>query len=119
MINMASEDLDKLKGDRKLPRKILFKRTWQYVKKEWVSFLFAFLLVFVGVAIDIVFPLFMQHLTNTLQNPTDQTLKIILMIAIGQVVLDIRTRSGKPGRDFYTRKYQAGLPDVLRLPFSA
>ena len=72
---MASEDLDKLKGDRKLPRKILFKRKWQYVKKEWVSLLFAFLLVFVGVAIDIVFPLFMQHLTNTLQNPTDQTLK--------------------------------------------
>ena len=86
---MASEDLDKLKGDRKLPRKILFKRTWGYAKREWPSLLFAFLLVIAGVAIDIVFPLFMQHLTKTLQNPTNETMKIILMIAIGQVVLAV------------------------------
>lgn len=86
---MASEDLDKLKGDRKLPRKVLFKRTWAYVKHEWVSLLFAFLLVFVGVAIDIVFPLFMRHLTNTLQNPTNESMKIIIMIAVGQVALSV------------------------------
>ena len=84
-----SEDFEKLKGDKKLPRSVMIKRTWAYVKPEWPSLLVAFLLVIVGVAIDIAFPLFMQFLTNTLQKPSNETLKIIVMIAVGELVLSI------------------------------
>ena len=80
---MAVEDLDKLKGDKKIPRKVMLKRTWSYVKPEWPSLLLAMLLVILGVAIDIAFPLFMKQLTDTLKTPTSETLKIILMITIG------------------------------------
>ena len=86
---MAAEDLDKLKGDRKLPFKVMTKRTWSYVKPEWPSLLLAMVLVILGVAVDIAFPLFMKQLTDTLQTPTDNTLKIILMIAIGYFALSI------------------------------
>ncbi len=84
-----AEDLEKLKGDKKIPRSIMFKRTLKYVKPEWPSILLALLLVFANVAIDIIFPLFMQQLTNNLQNPTNETLKIIIMIAVGYLVLSV------------------------------
>ena len=80
---MAVEDLDKLKGDKKIPAKVMLKRTWSYVKPEWPSLLLAMVLVILGVAIDIAFPLFMKQLTDTLKTPTSETLKIILMITIG------------------------------------
>ncbi len=80
---MAAEDLDKLKGDKKIPAKVMLKRTWSYVKPEWPSLLLAMLLVILGVVIDIAFPLFMKQLTDTLNTPTSETLKIILMITIG------------------------------------
>ena len=80
---MAVEDLEKLKGDKKIPAKVMLKRTWSYVKPEWPSLLLAMVLVIIGVAIDIAFPLFMKQLTDTLQTPTSETLKIILMITIG------------------------------------
>ena len=82
-------ELEKLKGDKKIPRSIMFKRMMKYVKPEWPSLLFAFVIVIIGVAIDVLFPIFMQHLTNTLQVPTNETMKIVLMIAVGYLVLAI------------------------------
>ena len=84
-----AEDIEKLKGDHKIPAKIMLKRTWQYVKPEWLTFLLAFVLIIVNVAIDIAYPLFMSYLTNNLQNPTNQTLKIVIMIAAGYLGLAI------------------------------
>ena len=84
-----AEDIEKLKGDHKIPAKIMLKRTWQYVKPEWPTFLLAFVLIIVNVAIDIAYPLFMSYLTNNLQNPTNQTLKIVIMIAAGYLGLAI------------------------------
>ncbi len=84
-----AEDIEKLKGDHKIPAKIMLKRTWQYVKPEWPTFLLAFVLIIANVAIDIAYPLFMSYLTNNLQNPTNQTLKIVIMIAAGYLGLAI------------------------------
>ena len=83
-----SEDLEKLKGDKKLPRIVIFKRTMKYLKSEWWSFLLAGLLIIINVALDIIFPLFMRDLTNNLQS-SDISMKIILMIALGYVGLGI------------------------------
>lgn len=85
---MAAEDLDKLKGDRKIPRTVMLKRTMKYLKKEWLSFFLAGILIIANVGLDILFPLFMQMLTNNLQSP-DISMKIILMIAIGFFALSV------------------------------
>ena len=84
-----AEDIEKLKGDHKIPARIMLKRTWQYVKPEWPTFLLAFLLIIINVGIDIAYPLFMSYLTNNLQNPTNETLKIVIMIAVGYMGLAI------------------------------
>lgn len=84
-----AEDLEKLKGDKKIPLHIMIKRTWKYVKPEWPSFLIAGLLIILNVVIDIIFPLFMKTLTDNLQNPTDNTIKIILFVAIGYITLSV------------------------------
>ncbi len=83
-----ANDMEKLKGDKKIPIHIMFKRTMKYLKKEWLSFLLAGLLIIVNVGLDIVFPLFMRDLTNNLQSP-DISMKIILFIAIGYFVLGV------------------------------
>ena len=81
-------NIEKLKGDKKIPFKVMVKRTFVYVKKEWLSFLFAGFLILLNVALDIAFPLFMRDLTNNLQSP-NISLQIILTIAIGYFILSV------------------------------
>ena len=81
-------NIEKLKGDKKIPFRIMVKRTFGYVKKEWLSFLLAAFLILLNVALDIAFPLFMRDLTNNLQSP-NISLQIILTIAIGYFILSI------------------------------
>ncbi len=83
-----SEDLMKLKGDKHIPRRIMLKRTWKYVKSEWVSLLFAFLIILFSVSLDIVLPILMRDLTNNLQSP-DPTLRIIIILAVGYFLLSL------------------------------
>ena len=83
------DEIEKLKGDKKIPRSVMFKRTLKYVRPEWPSLLLASILVLVGVAVEIIYPLFMQQLTNTLQKPTDETAKIIMMITVGYFTLGV------------------------------
>ena len=83
-----SEDLMKLKGDKHIPRRIMLKRTWKYVKSEWVSLLFAFLIILFSVSLDIVLPILMRDLTNNLQS-TDPTLRIIIILAVGYFLLSL------------------------------
>ena len=89
------DEIEKLKGDKKIPRSVMFKRTLKYVRPEWPSLLLTSILVLVSVAVEILYPLFMQQLTNSLQTPTDKTTKIILMITLGyfglSVILQIAT----------------------------
>ena len=81
-------NIEKLKGDKKIPFKVMVKRTFGYVKKEWISFLLAGFLIILNVTLDIAFPLFMRDLTNNLQSP-NISLQIILTIAIGYFILSI------------------------------
>ena len=81
-------NIEKLKGDKKIPFKVMVKRTFGYVKKEWISFLLAGFLIILNVTLDIAFPLFMRDLTNNLQSP-NISLQIILTIAIGYFILSV------------------------------
>lgn len=84
-----AEDIEKLKGDKKIPFRVMMKRTSKYVKSEWVSLLISGLLIVLNVAFDIVLPLFIKQLTDNLQTPADDTLRIVLWIAIGYFALSV------------------------------
>ena len=80
------DEINKLKGDKKIPLKVMLRRTWKYVKPELGSLILALVLILVNVGIDIIFPLFMSALTESLNSP-DVTMKIILFIALGYLGL--------------------------------
>lgn len=63
----AELELEKLKGDKKIPLKILFKRTLHYVKPEWVRFLLAAIFILINVLLDVILPLFLAEITKDLQ----------------------------------------------------
>ena len=85
---MVVEEFDKLQGDKKVPRKVMIRWVAKYLKPEWWVLLIAGLLIIANVVLDIVFPLFMETLTNNLQS-SNPSLKIIIMLAIGMLVLSI------------------------------
>ncbi len=82
------EDLAKLKGDKHIPRKVMFKRAWKYAHPELLSILLALFLVLINVGIDIAFPVLMARLTDNLQS-SDISMKIIVMITVGYLALSI------------------------------
>ena len=51
---MAETDFEKLKGDKKIPTGILYKRAFQYLKKELPALLISILLVLFNISFDIV-----------------------------------------------------------------
>ena len=85
---MHDDELDKLKGDKKIPVRIMIKRTLAYVKPEWFSFFLAGFLIIVNVAIDVMFPIFMAKITDNLQSP-NISMSIILGFAGGYLGLSI------------------------------
>ena len=62
------DDLMKLKGDKKIPLNILFKRTFVYIKPEWLSFVLALLLLFLNVFLDLYLPIVLQGIIEKLQS---------------------------------------------------
>ena len=84
-----TEDLEKLKDDKKIPLRIMLKRTSKYVKSEWLSLLFAGLLIILNVGFDIIFPLIMKELTDNLQTPGENTLRIVIFIVVGWLILSL------------------------------
>lgn len=83
-----AEDLEKLKGDKKIPFRIMWKRMVSYVKPEIGFLILALFLVLLHVAIQIAVPYFMSVLTDNLQSE-NISLKIILMISIGCLILAV------------------------------
>ena len=85
---MASEELDKLKGDKKIPARIMLKRTLRYIKPEWLSFVLAGFLIVANVGMDVVFPLFIAQITDNLQSPKI-SLQTILTFTFAYLALAI------------------------------
>ena len=63
---MAETDFEKLKGDKKIPSKILWKRAFHYLKKELFALIIALVFVLINVAFDILFPKIIEAITNLL-----------------------------------------------------
>ncbi len=82
-------DLEKLKGDKKIPLKIMIKRIFKYVKPEIWNFLLSFGLLVLNVALDIVLPMVLGEITNALKLSSIDLNYVLLMasayFAIGVV----------------------------------
>ena len=63
---MAETDFEKLKGDKKIPAKILYKRAFHYLKTELPSIIISLILVLLNVAFDVLLPKVMEAVTNLL-----------------------------------------------------
>ena len=61
------EELEKLKGDKKISFKIMIKRIFKYVKPEIWNFILSFALLILNVILDIILPIFLGEITNTLK----------------------------------------------------
>ena len=85
---MAAEELDKLKGDKKIPARIMIKRTLRYLRPEWLSFVIAGILILAYVATDIIFPLFIAQITDNLQSPYI-SMQTILLFTFGYLGLAV------------------------------
>ena len=85
---MPAEELDKLKGDKKIPARIMIKRTLRYVRPEWLSFVIAGILILAYVATDIIFPLFIAQITDNLQSPYI-SMQTILLFTFGYLGLAV------------------------------
>lgn len=82
------KELEKLMGDKKIPLKILFKRTFHYVKPELPRFLFALFLILINVGIDVVLPLIISKITTNLKSDY-LDLILILVLVIGYFLLSL------------------------------
>lgn len=67
---MENSDFDKLKGDKKIPTSILWKRAFSYLKKELPTLIFSILLVILNVVFDILLPKFIQLIIDSLEQGT-------------------------------------------------
>jgi ATP-binding cassette subfamily B protein len=77
------EELLKLRGDKTLPTKVLFKRMVKYLKPEIWSFLLAGFFIILNVACDSVMPMMLGVLVDQFEAPTNDLLKIVIFTAIG------------------------------------
>lgn len=82
------KELEKLMGDKKISLKVLFKRTFHYVKPELARFLFALFLILINVGIDVVLPLIISKITTNLKSDY-LDLILILVLVVGYFLLSL------------------------------
>ncbi len=74
-------DFEKLKGDKKIPARILYSRAFHYLKKEMLTLIFSLILVLINVGLDVYLPSLIGNITNELSNVSDKTLTYISIFA--------------------------------------
>ena len=84
---MEEEDQkERLKGDKKIPARILIRRMLRYVRPERRSFVFAGFLILLNVALDVVIPLLFSRITDELTSELID-LRTVIMLAVGTFVI--------------------------------
>ena len=93
------EELEKLKGDKKLPLSVILKRTFKYIKPEMMSFIIALVLVGLNTFLDIISPLFSRAITDELVKDNinlhliiNAAILMFIVGAINQLFLYIESR---------------------------
>ena len=88
-----NEELEKLRGDKKLPASVMFKRAFPYFKPELGWIILALLIVVVNVVFAAVLPLIIQDFVDYLkQDPTvivGKGMIPIVSFAVGYLILNL------------------------------
>ena len=61
-----NDELEKLKGDHKLPLSVIIRRTLKYISSEKGGFILALVLLVLNVLLDSISPLFTSRITDEL-----------------------------------------------------
>ena len=77
---------ERLKGDKKIPFRILLRRMLAYVRPEIGSFIFAGFLILVNVGLDVVIPLLFSRSTDALTSEYID-LRVVILVAVGTFVI--------------------------------
>ena len=81
-----NDELEKLKGDHKLPLSVILKRTLTYIKPEMTQFMAAIFLVALNVTLDVISPLFTSKITDELLN-VNINLKLVIVLSVSMLVV--------------------------------
>ena len=81
-----TEEKERLKGDKKIPFRILFRRMLAYVRPEIGSFVLAGFLLLLNVALDVVIPLIFSRVTDALTSEIIH-LRTVILLAVGAFVV--------------------------------
>lgn len=81
-----NDELEKLKGDHKLPLSVILKRTLTYIKPEMTQFMTAIFLVALNVALDVISPLFTSKITDELLN-VNINLKLVIVLSVSMLIV--------------------------------
>ena len=81
-----NDELEKLKGDKKLPAGVILKRTLAYVKPEIKQFILAIFLVGLNVLIDVLSPLFTSTITDELLQ-VNINIRLIIILSVSMFVV--------------------------------
>ena len=83
-----NDELEALKGDKKLPLSVLIKRTLKYIKPEKNSFILALVLVFLNVFLDSISPLFVSKITDELVE-VNINIKFVLTLCLLSLLVSV------------------------------
>ena len=81
-----NDELEKLKGDHKLPLSVIIRRTLKYVSSEKSGFILSLFLLILNVILDSISPLFTSSITDELVKD-NINLKLVLTLAILSFVI--------------------------------
>lgn len=81
-------EVEKLKGNVRIPTKVMLKRINNYLKPEIARFVGAMLLIVVNVVLDIILPLFVSRITNNLKSD-GINLQFIVGMAIAYLAIGV------------------------------
>ncbi len=82
------DEIQTLKGDKKLPLGVILKRTLKYIKPERWKFILSLVLVGLNVALDVVTPMFTSAITDELIE-TNINIRYILVLCISMFLIGL------------------------------
>ena len=84
-----NEELEKLKGDHKLPLSVLIRRTLKYISKEKGWFILALFMLGINVILDSISPLFTSRITDLLVEDNINIKLIMNLVLLSFVIMCI------------------------------
>ncbi|MDO4198591.1 MAG: ABC transporter ATP-binding protein [Erysipelotrichaceae bacterium] len=83
-----NDELEKLKGDKKIPAGVIIQRTLRYIKPEMAQFALTLFMVLINIALDVISPLFTSRITDELLN-VDINIRFIITLAVSMFIVTL------------------------------